>query len=91
MVSSVFDPMVQEIWTSLGWNEELSRDLIDQWNLWKNLILKLSSLAVARWVNFKLTETEKVELHIFADASSKAYIAAAYISLIKTNSILSVA
>ena len=87
MVSSIFDPMelispiivkakllIQEIWRrSLGWDEELPRDLTDQWNLWKNSVLKLSSLAVPRWINFKSTETKKVELHIFADASSKAY------------------
>ena len=79
--------MIQEIWRrSLGWDEELPRDLTDQWNLWKNSVLKLSSLAVPRWINFKSTETKKVELHIFADASSKAYGAAAYVNVVNTNS-----
>ena len=63
MVSSIFDPMglispiivkakllIDEIWRrSLGWDEELPRDLIDQWNLWKNSVLKLPSLAVEDW------------------------------------------
>ena len=66
--------------------EELLRDLIDQWNLWKKSVLKLSSLAVQRWINFKSTETEKTEFHIFADASSKVYGAAAYVNLRNTNS-----
>ena len=48
--------------------------------------MKLSSLAVPRWVNFKSTETKNFELHIFAEASSKAYGAAAYINVINTNS-----
>ena len=48
--------------------------------------MKLSSLAVPRWVNFKSTETKKVELHIFAEASCKAYGAVAYINVINTNS-----
>ena len=65
--------------------EELPRDLIDQWNLWKKSVLKLSSLAVQRWINFKSTETEKTEFHIFADASSKVYGAAAYVNLRNTN------
>ena len=65
--------------------EELLRDLIDQWNLWKKSVLKLSSLAVQRWINFKSTETEKTEFHIFADASSKVYGAAAYVNLRNTN------
>ena len=50
------------------------------------MVLKLSSLAVPRWINFKSTETKKVELHIFADASSKAYGAAAYVNVVNTNS-----
>ena len=73
MVSSIFDPMglispiivkakllIQEIWRrSLGWDKKLPRDLNDQWNLWKNLVLKLPSLAVPRRINFKSTETKK--------------------------------
>ena len=50
------------------------------------MVLKFSSLAAPRWINFKSTETKKVELHIFADASSKAYGAAAYVNVINTNS-----
>ena len=75
MVSSIFNPMglisliivqakflIQEIWRrSLGWDEQLARDLIDQWNSWKNSVLKLPSLAVPSWVNSKSTETEKEE------------------------------
>ena len=48
--------------------------------------MKLSSLDIPRSVNFKSTETKKVDLHIFAEASSKAYGAAAYINVINTNS-----
>ena len=73
MVSLIFDPMglispiivkakllIQEIWRrSLGWDKKLLRDLNDQWNLWKNLVLKLPSLAVPRRINFKSTETKK--------------------------------
>ena len=46
----------------------------------------MPSFAVPRWVNFKSTETKKVELHIFADASSKTYGAAGYINIISNNS-----
>ena len=102
MVSSIFDPMglissiivkakllIQEIWRrTLGWDEELPGDLTDQWNLWKNSVLKLSSLAVQRWIDFKSTEAKKGELHLFADASSKAYgvTATAYVNAVNTNS-----
>ena len=51
----------------------------------KKFGLKLSSLAVPTLVNFKSTETEKVELHIFADASVKAYGAAVYTNVVTTN------
>ena len=100
MVSSIFDPMglispiivkakllIQKIWRrSLGWDKELPRDLTDQWNLCKNSVFKLSSLAVPRWIDFKSTETKKVELHIFADASSKAYGTSAYVNVVNNNS-----
>ena len=81
MVSSIFDPMglispiivkakllIQEIWRrSLEWDEELPRDLMDQWNLWKNLVLKFPSLAVPRWINFESTETKKTNLQSYLD------------------------
>ena len=46
--------------------------------------MRLSLLAVPRWVNFKLTETKKLELHVFADG--KAYGVAGYINVTNTNS-----
>ena len=96
MVNSIFNHMglispinvkakllIQEIRRrSLGWDKELPRDLIDQWNLRKNSVVNLSSFTVTRLVNFKSTETEKVELHLFTDASVKVYGATAYINLI---------
>ena len=99
MVSLIFDPMglispiivkakhlIKEIWRrSIGWNEELPKDLIDQWNLWKNSVLKLLPITVPKWVNFKSTETQKTEIDIFAYASSKAYGAAVFVSVINTN------
>lgn len=99
MISSIFGSMglisaiivkakflIQEIWRrSLGRDEESPRYLIDQWNLWKNSVLKLSSITVPWWVNFKSTETQKLEIDIFADASSKAYGASAFISVKNTS------
>ena len=75
--------LIQEIRRrSLGWDKELPIDLIDQWNLRKNSTVYLPSFAVPRLVNFQSTETEKVELHLFTDASIKVYGATAYINLI---------
>ena len=73
MVISIIDPMelispiivkekllIQEIWRrSLGWDKELPRDLSDQWNLWKNSVLMLSSLAVPRCINWNIKEKKE--------------------------------
>ena len=100
MVSSIFDPMglfapeivnakllIQELWRrGLDWDEQIPDDLKNQWNLWKHSVLKLSSISVPRWIKFKTSDTQTVELHIFADASSKAYGAAAYIKITNLSS-----
>ena len=63
---------------------ELPRNLINQWNLWKNSVLNLSSITVLRRINFKSTETQKEKLYTFLGASSKTCGPAAYINVINT-------
>ena len=77
MISSIFGSMglisaiivkakflIQEIWRrSLGWDKDLPRDLIDQWNLWKNSVVKFSSIILTRCFSFKSAETKKVEFY----------------------------
>ena len=98
-ISSIFNPMgliapvivkikllIQELWKrGLDWDTKIPDDLLRQWDIWKQNVAKLSSLSIPRWINFS-SNSEVVELYIFAEASSVAYGTAAYIKLVYQNS-----
>lgn len=91
---SVFDPLgivapfvvhgkvlVQEVWKSgVGWDEQLPADIIPQWKKWVNLFGTLETIRVPRcyFPGYSPNTYESLELHVFVDASSAAYAAAAY-------------
>ena len=81
-ISSIFDPMgliasviveikllIRELWRRrLDWDTKIPDDLLRQWNIWKQNVVKLLSLSIPRWVNFS-SNSEIVELHISEDAT----------------------
>ena len=60
-------------------------DILTRWSIWKQSIQNLNSVKIERW--YKSFSTNPVELHIFADASEKAYGAVAYIKTINNGNI----
>ena len=60
-------------------------DILTRWSIWKQSIQNLNNVKIERW--YKSFSTNPVELHIFADASEKAYGAVAYIKTIMTMSV----
>ena len=78
--------IIQELWKrKLDWDEELPPDLKHRWNDWKATLHQLPSIETPRWYGFKFSEKSILELHVFADASSCAYGAVAYLRF-KSNS-----
>ncbi|KAG5866658.1 hypothetical protein JTB14_018603 [Gonioctena quinquepunctata] len=91
MVSKIYDPMgfigpfglrmkilLQSIWKlELGWDELLPGDILEMWIAWSREIFVLQDFVVPRCV--VAFPHDNLQLHIFADASPRAYGAVAYI------------
>ena len=78
--------IIQELWKrKLGWDEQLPPDLKYRWNDWKATLHELPSIEIPRWYGFKFQEKSALQLHFFADASSCAYDAVAYLRFKSNN------
>ena len=91
--SRIFDPLglitpvtiqakifLQELWGKrLQWDEPLHDDLKNKWSVISQNIQDVTSLASIPRQYFQFTPSSPVALHVFADASTKAYGAVAYL------------
>ena len=91
--SSVFDPLgflapvliqaktfIQKLWQDkLPWDQPLSEDLTSEWQRIQREIMLTQSYVVDRRYFFTEPEKDNFELHVFADASSRAYGAVIYL------------
>ena len=101
LVSSIFDPLglvtpsvlepkliIQELWRhKADWDESLPDDLLSRLNNWKSTITLISEVSVNRWYGSQ--RPSRQELHVFADASERAFGAVSYLK-VKTDSTISV-
>jgi hypothetical protein len=70
---------LQDLWLShTGWDEPLSRPMLRCWREFVNALETLPVLRIPRWTSLS-TDTKGVELHVFCDASTRAYAAALYV------------
>ncbi|KMQ88376.1 hypothetical protein RF55_12152, partial [Lasius niger] len=95
IVSRIFDPLglispvvisakifLQELWIrGLEWDAPLPTDLRDSWNTYFNSLTHLRGISIPRWTN-QCPDVLGVELHEFADASSRAYAAVVYLRVL---------
>jgi ribonuclease HI len=91
--SSFFDPLgisspvhvkakifIQNLWTmNLHWDEQLNETLVTEWNEICTDMDKTRSTAIKPWYLSTDKQSTEYELHVFADASMKAYGAVAYL------------
>ena len=92
VIISIYDPLgfltpftvhsriiMQDIWMSkIGWDEKLKMKEFSQWKKWLNDFEKVKNCRIPRCYQIGIEQQNKTDLHIFFDASSKAYTAVAY-------------
>ena len=93
IIASVFDPMgliapimlpcklfIQTLWQNdQKWDEPLTEDQIQKWLILKQELMKLGQVKIPRYLGTNVQLGVPLELHVFTDASSKAYGFAAYV------------
>ena len=92
IIMSIFDPLgflapftiqsrilMQEIWQSkIDWDETLLEPEFTRWKQWLRELESVKSFRLERCYQLTDFQMKTAELHVFCDASSKAYAAVAY-------------
>ncbi|GFR30674.1 integrase catalytic domain-containing protein [Trichonephila clavata] len=69
--------LFQDTWLSgIKWDELLPPAVAQQWHKWINELQCLKDIRIPRWIGF--SETSDVTIHVFCDASERAYGACLY-------------
>ncbi|XP_045463742.1 uncharacterized protein LOC123673300 [Harmonia axyridis] len=98
---SIFDPLglivnftikgrilIQDIWRSgIGWDDSIDEDLYHTWKLWQSDLRQIENISIPRCYSVNIPEANKIELHVFCDASKKAYAVASYLRVLTKDEI----
>ncbi|GFU91767.1 integrase_H2C2 domain-containing protein [Trichonephila clavipes] len=78
---------MQEIWEyGLGWDEQLPTELKNKWETWCSQVCLLNDLTLERkYFPYPLDKGKDLQLHIFCDASPRAFGAVAYFRYVTAN------
>jgi hypothetical protein len=93
LVMSVFDPLgflslftvkakilLQDVWRSkTGWDEEVTQDIFGKWSSWLEELKGITDLKIPRCYSWNAYQADSIQLHVFCDASEKAFAAVAYL------------
>ncbi|XP_058445979.1 uncharacterized protein LOC131427079 [Malaya genurostris] len=99
VVMSIYDPnglvaafvihgkiLIQDVWRSgIDWNDSIPVELLCRWKRWVAVLQKIESVKVPRcyFKNHHPENLKNLELHIFVDASVKAYSAVSYFRIVE--------
>nr|XP_049703353.1 uncharacterized protein LOC126056028 [Helicoverpa armigera] len=76
--------IIQKLWLAgLNWDEEVSNQIITEWDTYLTELVQLAKVEVPRWHKTN-TDNNLVELHGFSDASKLAYAAVVYLRVVDT-------
>ncbi|GFW76966.1 integrase catalytic domain-containing protein [Trichonephila clavipes] len=72
--------ILQEIWKlKLKWDENLPKDILNQVKKWLEQLPILASIKIPRCLNLSSNGIKRLTLHVFCDASKKAYAACVFL------------
>ncbi|XP_029171362.1 uncharacterized protein LOC114940777 [Nylanderia fulva] len=72
---------ILHLWlTKSDWDDELPAEMLREWETFQLTLLLLEQLTIPRWTQYH--PNNRIELHGFADASTRAYAAALYLRVI---------
>lgn len=103
IISKIFDPcglispfvirvkiLMQELWErGIKWDENLPNDLEKKWKTWCLELADLEGFAIDRKL-FCEANVSEISVHIFSDASPKAYGSVAYIRYVTNEGLIKV-
>lgn len=95
IVMSVFDPigflapiiikarvLMQNIWKSrIDWDSEIPENLFELWQNWLKDLYTLAPIRIKRCYFPTISQPKEVEIHMFCDASEKAYATVAFLRI----------
>ncbi|GFX08080.1 integrase catalytic domain-containing protein [Trichonephila clavipes] len=71
---------MKEIWKlKLKWDENLPKDILNQVKKWLEQLPILASIKIPRCLNLSSNGIKRLTLHVFCDASKKAYAACVFL------------
>ncbi|KAK7929198.1 hypothetical protein WMY93_005593 [Mugilogobius chulae] len=72
--------LVQVLWKKgRDWDEPITDELLPVWQAWESELSQLHQVIIPRRYTSEIPASNNVELHIFTDASERAYGAVAYL------------
>ncbi|GFS48415.1 integrase catalytic domain-containing protein [Trichonephila clavipes] len=72
--------ILQEIWKlKLKWDENLPKDILNQVKRWLEQLPILAGIKIPRCLNLSSNGIKRLTLHVFCDASKKAYAACVFL------------
>ncbi|KAJ8723487.1 hypothetical protein PYW08_003399 [Mythimna loreyi] len=74
--------LIQKLWLEkVGWDDKISQHLIDEWLTLREDFKEVKEVSIDRWIGTLRVDLEKIEVHGFSDASTRAYAAVAYVRI----------
>lgn len=75
--------LIQSLWAQkIGWDENSPEDILSPLIPWKRNLHLIKNVCVPHWIKFLEDETDKIELHPYADVSMKAHEAVSYLHVV---------
>lgn len=97
ILMSIFDPLgllahyvvrakilLQDMWInkSIEWDTPLPNDLSERWSKWLNELIAVEKLRIPRNYSKILLHSDNIQLHLFTDASERAFSSVAYVRVV---------